>query len=112
MHEDMLIYAKNKDLASVKHFELDEEEIDAYNKSDEISAYNETSFMRTGNNSNRKDRPNLFYPIYYDAKEDRLALEKKTGYIKILPINQNGEEKTWRWGQRNISGEMCYGIVC
>lgn len=102
MHEYMLIYAKNKDLASVKHFELDEEEIDAYNKSDEISAYNETSFMRTGNNSNRKDRPNLFYPIYYNAKKDRLALEKKTGYIKILPINQNGEEKTWRWGKETF----------
>ena len=55
MHEYMLIYAKNKDNVKIKHFELNEDEIDKYNKQDEISSFNETSFVRTGNNSKREN---------------------------------------------------------
>jgi adenine-specific DNA-methyltransferase len=103
MHEYLLVYAKNAALATVGHFELTEEEIDQYNKADEISAFNETSFMRTGNNSNRETRPNLFYPIFYDPRIKKLSLEKMEGTVKLLPINEAGEEKTWRWGKETFA---------
>jgi adenine-specific DNA-methyltransferase len=102
MHEYMLVYAKNKDKVSVRHFELDEDEKDKYSKVDDISAYNEASYMRTGNNSDRSTRPNLFYPIYYNPKTDELSLVSGRGFLKLLPINEAGEEKTWRWGQETF----------
>ncbi len=102
MHEYMLIYAKNKDKVKIKHFELNEDEIDKYNKQDEISTYNETSFVRTGNNSKRQERPNLFYPIYFNEKLNELSLLKKTGFVELLPINEAREEKTWRWGKETF----------
>jgi len=102
MHEYMLIYAKNKDKVKIKHFELNEDEIDKYNKQDEISVYNETSFVRTGNNSKRQERPNLFYPIYFNEKLNELSLLKKSGFVELLPINEAREEKTWRWGKETF----------
>jgi adenine-specific DNA-methyltransferase len=96
MHEYMLIYSKNSNFASVGYFELTEEDIDAFNMKDEISQYALTSFMRTGNNSDRHTRPNLYYHIYYYPKNGQLNLKKTTGSIELLPINNSNEEKTWR----------------
>jgi adenine-specific DNA-methyltransferase len=102
MHEYMLVYAKNSDLASVGYFELTENDIDSFNKDDEISKYSLTSFMRTGNNSDRHTRPNLYYSIFYDPKNNELNLEKTKNSIELLPINNANEEKTWRWGQKTF----------
>lgn len=98
MHEYALFYAKNAELAHIKKFEFDDEGLLAqFPFEDAVSKYGVVSYMRTGNNSNRDTRPNLFYPIYWDGKQ--LSLEKKTGAIKVLPINVRGEEKTWRWSK-------------
>lgn len=102
MHEYMLVYGKNADYASVGYFELTEEDKEAFNMTDEISAYNLTSFMRTGNNSDRSTRPNLYYPIYYNPETKELTLKAESNSIKILPINRSGEEKTWRWGKETF----------
>lgn len=99
MHEYLLVYAKNKENAEVKHFKFSEEDLEQFNKEDDISPYSETSFMRTGNNSNRSTRPNLFYPIFFNERTKELSLKKTKGTIELLPINTKGEEKTWRWGK-------------
>lgn len=103
MHEYLLVYAKNKDLASVKHFAFKEEDLNEFSKQDEISAYSEASFMRTGNNSDRSTRRNLFYPIYFKEKTKELSLEQEKGSLELLPINERGEEKTWRWGKETFA---------
>jgi len=105
MHEYMLVYARNKSLARISHFQNTEEELAKYDKSDEISSYNETSFMRTGNNSDRNTRPNLFYPIYYDPDSATLSLHKASASIELLPVNGAGEEKTWRWGKNTFAAD-------
>jgi len=103
MHEYLLVYAKNKDQAKVKHFDFTDEDLNEFAKQDEISAYSEASFMRTGNNSDRSTRRNLYYSIYYNKKTSEMSLEKDRGSIELLPINEKGEEKTWRWGKETFS---------
>lgn len=102
MHEYMLVYAKDYNQATIKHFPLNDKDIAAYNKSDGISNFNETSFIRTGNNSLRTERPNLFYPIFYNPLTDKLQLEENPNFIKLLPINGKNEERTWRWGKETF----------
>lgn len=102
MHEYLLVYAKNKDLVHLKNFEFTENDLKQFNKKDDISTYSETPFTRTGNNSNKFERPNLFYSIYYDPKTNGLSLEPSENAIEILPINGAGEEKTWRWGKETF----------
>jgi len=98
-HEYLLVYAKNEGNATVHNFTLTEEDKKQYRKSDDISPFAETSFIRTGNNSKRTERPNLFYSIYYNEKENKLSLDKQKGWEELLPLNKDKEEKTWRWGK-------------
>ncbi|MEO6682504.1 MAG: DNA methyltransferase, partial [Ginsengibacter sp.] len=98
-HEYMLVYSPNKNLASINNFKATEEDIKQYGKSDNVSDYALTGYMRTGNNSNRFERPNLFYPIYINPSDKSLSLVKsEPSWIEVFPINNAGEEKTWRWG--------------
>lgn len=101
-HEYLLIYAKNTDKAHVSHFTLTEEDKDQYKQTDEISPFAETSFIRTGNNSKRHERPNLYYPIYYNENKNKLSLEMQDGLEELLPINSKGEERTWRWEKKTF----------
>ena len=102
MHEYLLVYAKNKELVKLKNFEFTAEDLKQFNKEDDISTYSETPFTRTGNNSNKHERPNLFYSIYYDPKTNSLYLKPSVNSVEILPINAEGEEKTWRWGKETF----------
>ena len=102
MHEYMLVYAKNTSFASVGYFALTEEDQDSFSMEDGISPFNLTSFMRTGNNSDRSTRPKLFYPIYYESEKNKLSLDKTKNSVELLPINSAGREKTWRWGEQTF----------
>lgn len=102
-HEYLLVYAKNSCSAIVNDFSLDEIDKSQYSKEDNISAYAETSFIRTGNNSKREERPNLYYPIYYNESEQKLSLTRHNNqWEELLPINNKGEERCWRWGKETF----------
>lgn len=98
MHEYLLFYAVDAKIASIGFFPLSEEDKKAYNKNDGISDYNETSFIRTGNNSLRTERPGLWYEIFYNPSSNTLSLKRETSKdILLLPINGKNEERCWRW---------------
>lgn len=102
MHEYLLVYAKNIENVELKNFKFSENDLKQFNKVDEISNYSETPYTRTGNNSSKHERPNLFYPIYYEPNTKKLSLKPSKTTIEILPINSSGEEKTWRWGKETF----------
>lgn len=101
-HEYMIVYAKNINNAELGFFKLSDKDREIYNKEDDISKFHEVSYMRTGNNSNREERPNLYYSIFYNPLSGAFSLEEIEGYRKILPINSKGEEKTWRWEKKTF----------
>src|SRR5699024_6585632 len=101
-HEYMMVYGKDTDYAEIGLFDLDEEDKKQYSYEDEISKYGLQSFMRTGNNSNRHERPNLYYSIFYSPDSFELSLEKRHNSIELLPINSVGEEKVWRWSRETF----------
>lgn len=98
-HEYMTVYGKNAQDSEIGLFKMTETDAAAFNRTDGVSNYTTVSFMRTGNNSRRFERPNLFYPIYVNAENLNLSLQNHPGWIEILPISPDGEEKTWRWEQ-------------
>ncbi|HLC02617.1 MAG TPA: site-specific DNA-methyltransferase [Anaerolineales bacterium] len=82
-----------------------------YRESDKDGPYMWELFRKRGSNSERKDRPSLYYPIYFDGtmpriprmtwdaeRRDWIAEEKpKEGETVLWPIDENGIERTWRW---------------
>lgn len=101
-HEYMIVYALNKADATLGTFDLSDEDKSIYKANDGLSNYHEVSFMRTGNNSDRHTRPNLFYPIFVNLKTKEFSLDRQDGFVEVLPINPSGEEKTWRWERKTF----------
>lgn len=102
-HENKLVYAKNKEKASIKEFTHDNSK--DYPFEDEISKYKTVGLQRTGNGSKREDRPNLFYPIYFSPSNKEVSLEKSKDCVEILPIDDNGVERRWRWGKSKVKDD-------
>jgi len=102
-HEYLYVYCKNQDDADIYFLDLDENQISNYDKEDEFGKYREESFRRSGSNSRRVDRPNLYYPIYLNPETLDIDVEKKNGYSEtILPIDPKGVERCWRWNSETL----------
>ncbi len=97
-HEYMLVYAKNRDQAIVKHLDQSEDKIKDYQFSDSISSYKLREYRRSGANSRRTDRPNLWYPILYQSKTLEASISKMKGWDEIWPIDNEGIERSLAMG--------------
>lgn len=101
-HENMIFYAKEKNNATINNFPPSKEKLKQYKYHDEFGRYKLRGFRRSGNNSRREDRPKLFYPIFANEKTGELSLEDFPNSTKLLPIDENGIERCWRWGKETF----------
>lgn len=101
-NEYFLIYAKDILQTKINNLSLDPKELLVYNLEDNISKYKSVPLRRTGSNSTPDKRPNLCYPIYYDPKQDKIYLEKKTGLIELMPMGSDSIMRVWRWSKEKI----------
>ena len=99
-HENMLFYAKNIEMTDLGRLSLTDAKRRDFKYKDVYGNYKLNGFMRRGDNVRREDRPNLFYPIFYNEITNQSHLESQSDNdIKILPIDNQGTEKCWRWGK-------------
>jgi adenine-specific DNA-methyltransferase len=95
-HEYCHFFAKDINKAKIKNFELTEEQKKEFYLEDEKGKFKAVNFRRTGGYSTPQERPNSYYPIYYNEEENTFSLEKKEGFIEILPMDSEGEKRVWR----------------
>jgi adenine-specific DNA-methyltransferase len=97
-HEYMLFYAKNKPFANFNKAVLDEDIQASFDREDEKGLFRLNNYLRSGGgDQNLKiNRPHFFYPIFVSKDLKDITLEQKTGYEKILPITNSGQERTWK----------------
>lgn len=103
--------------------ELTEKRMARYPKQDEKGRYSWMSFIRTGSNDKRSDRPKLYYPIYV-ASDNTLRVPKmkwsddqgeyeifeapRANEVTVFPIGkgENGDvEKNWHRGHDRVTSE-------
>lgn len=94
-----IVYAKNISQFVMGGFKLTNEKQEEYKFSDDISNYKEVPLRKTGKNSRKIDRPNMYYPIYYDNKCNTFSLEYNKNLIEIFPTDSQGNPGCWRWGK-------------
>ena len=105
-HESLLVFSKNHKIAKIGGFELSKEQIGEYRMSDSTGRFKPETLRKRGSNSRREDAPTLFYPIYWNEKEDRLSLERKLKEdIEVIPLLSDGSEGNWRWGKEKFLKE-------
>lgn len=97
-HEYALFYSKNENAPAINFFDLDERQKAQFkNVDDDGNAYKWRDFLRTGGYSTPEERPNSYYPIYYNPEDGDITIEEKsTPYVKILPIDSEDKHRVWR----------------
>uniref|UniRef100_A0A7C5Z3M4 Site-specific DNA-methyltransferase n=1 Tax=candidate division CPR3 bacterium TaxID=2268181 RepID=A0A7C5Z3M4_UNCC3 len=112
-HEYCYFYGKNAKHSRIGFFSLTEEQSNLFNLKDEVGQYRLLPFRRSGGYSTPEERPNSYYPIYFDEKNKKFYLEENKGTIEILPIDQNGKKRVWRQTKPSFLEAVKRGdIVC
>lgn len=104
-HEHLLIFKK-------KYFEtrgvaVPEEYVDEYVLEDTKGKYRLQGLRKRGSGSKREDRPNMYYPIFFNDKTKTISLTRslKTD-IEILPRLSTGKDGRWRWSKETVKARL------
>ena len=95
-HENLLIYRRKNFIS--RGVPIPEEYAREYKFEDDNGKYRLQGLRKRGSNSRREDRPNMFYPFFYDEKNGVLSVDELPNSIEILPHLSDGSEGRWRWG--------------
>ncbi len=101
-HEYILVFAKNINQVSLNFMDLTDAQRKEYNLSDASGSYRLIGLRKRGAASDRKDRPNLFYPIYYNIEENIISTTKIENSIEIFPRKENRSDGVWRWQKSKV----------
>ena len=110
-HEYLLVYAKNNKKGLINGRKLTKEESEEYSEQDEISPYKLIQLKKTGQGDKREDRPNLYYPIYYEVSTKKISLEPINKAEIILPLRSNGTDGRWTCEKSNVLEKINTEIV-
>lgn len=100
-HENLIIFQKGN--FETKGVSLPEEYTKDYKLEDENGFYRLQGLRKRGSGAKREDRPNMFYPFYFNPKKDIISLEKlDESDIEILPKLSDGSDGRWRWGKETV----------
>ena len=112
-HESIIVYRKSP-LLTLGGFEPEEKITKRYNKRDtDGRLYREEDLRKRGTHDERTDRPNLFYPFFFNQETGELIVggnDEKTpdGFIRIEPMKSKDVQGTWRWGQETANAQKTY----
>lgn len=94
-HEYLLVYSNSSDASLIG--EVDES---AYPKSDEYGSFRTDGlFRKKGDASLRTDRPNMYYPLYFDGISGKVSVDPIEGWEVVYPTDSKGTERRWLWGR-------------
>lgn len=104
-HEFLLIYGKSGFLSN--GLPLTEEQKSEYNKIDERgNKYQLRDLRKRGRPDRREDRPNMYFPIYYNEVTKECSLDYHENWIEILPLRGDGSDGRWRWGRERVQANL------
>lgn len=62
---------------------------------------------KRGGPDKREDRPNMYFPIYWDEKSGRASIERVAPTdTEVFPIRGDGVEGRWRWGIDKVTKHL------
>lgn len=99
-HENLLIYQKGNFITN--GVSVPEEYAKEYKFKDDFGMYRLLGLRKRGSNSRAIDRPNLYYPIYYNPSLNSISIEENNDSIAIFPKLESGEAGSWRWGKDTV----------
>lgn len=106
IHEYVVCYAMSDYLSGE-----DEKDDDRYPYKDKNGRNYKTMLLRKwGDAAMRSDRPNMFYPLYYDGEHCSLNRDVTT-IAEIYPMLDKDTEGRWRWGKDTMQDALNKELV-
>lgn len=105
-HEYMVVYAKSNFVSN--GLPLTDEQISQYKNEDEAGyRYALRDLRKRGRPDRREDRPNMYFPVFFDQLTGKCAMERtQESDIEILPKRGDGSDGRWRWGRDRVSANL------
>ena len=114
-HESLIIYRKCTFVTN--GVPVPEEYDKEYKLVDERGRYRLQGLRKRGSNSRREDRPNMWYPFYFNVAEKRLTLDKLhiddieiypylSGEATQRPSKSQELEGCWRWSASTAQARL------
>lgn len=112
------IFARNTSVGELEKLPRSEKQSARYKQEDANGNFMWELFRKRGSNSERKDRPSLFYPLYVMGESIRVPNmswdedkrlwadieQPKQGEVTVYPLDDSGNERTWRGKPSNVEG--------
>ncbi len=110
-HEYILFYAKEHSLAEIDFFPLSDDQISLYSEGDGEESFKWRDFLRTGGFSTPEERPNSFYPIYYNPETGKADVEPFERSVPIEPLDSEGKKRVWRKTKPSFLAHLAAGEI-
>ena len=107
-HEYLLIFSKDPETELNQIEEKDKK----FDYEDELGGFNLMELRNRNILFNAANRPNLCYPFYVNpigADTQGLlevSLERKAGFIEVMPLKSQGVQTVWRWGKEKAQAHL------
>ena len=105
-HEYVVIYAGPAFVSN--GLPLTDEQRAAFKYTDDKGfKYALRDLRKRGGPDKREDRPNMYFPIYWDEKTGRASIERMAPTdAEVFPIRGDGVEGRWRWGIDKVTKHL------
>jgi len=102
--EYILVYSKYIEKKCIYQVAKDEKSLLEYRKSDSDGQYRELELRNRNPVFNRKNRPNLYFPLYINPLTTGVSLSKSDEFNETaLPLNSKNEDGCWTWSSKKVS---------
>ena len=112
-HEYLLVYAKNESNLSKDAFQVEksaDKVAKDYKQKDERGFFRYLELRNTHREFGRKNRPNLWYPIFINPSSNltsKVSLTKNDNFSEpVFPYWKDGYEGCWTWGKELASKDI------
>ena len=108
LHDYCICYAKNNDYIELSGLPLSPEDVDEFDQEDaDGKRWREIGLRQRGAASLRKDRPDMYFPIYIDPEDGSISLKPDSSHkIEALPKKSDGRDSRWMWSPGKVAKEM------
>jgi adenine-specific DNA-methyltransferase len=105
-HEHLLLY----EMPGFESFglSLSEAQLADYNEEDDAGErYQLRDLRKRGGADTRAERPNLYFPIYWQSGSGTAALERRSpDDIEVFPVRSDGVDGCWRWKPTTVGENL------
>ncbi len=116
---EYLLFAGNSSESKIQRLPPTPAQMARFNEADELGAFEWRNLRREGSDSDRNERRSMYYPIYITGEALRVPpLEWKEDTEEwipleppgaddtvVLPDNEDGVQKRWRWEWRTVEAK-------